>query len=194
MNENYAQPSLPDDVARDIVKGLYRLRPTDRAPDIRLLGSGAILREVISAAKLLHDHWGLEAEVWSATSFSELAREAAEADRWNRLNPAAEARSCHVRACLGGAAPVVAASDYVRAWPQLIAAYLSAPFVALGTDGFGRSDTRDALRRYLEVDRFHIVVAALNALRGAGRLDPSIVAEALSRYEIRGDSAPPWCS
>jgi pyruvate dehydrogenase E1 component len=191
MNENYPQPSLPDGVAEDIVKGLYRLRGADQAPDIRLVGSGAILREVISAGDMLRDHWDVTAELWSATSFSELAREAAEADRWNRLNPDCEARGCHLRASLGGPAPIVAASDYVRAWPQLIAGYLSAPFTVLGTDGFGRSDTRHALRLYFEVDRFHVVIAALHALRGTGRIDAATVREALRRYEIRGDSAPP---
>jgi pyruvate dehydrogenase E1 component len=191
-NENYAQPSLVEGVAGDVIKGLYRFRGTAGAPAVRLIGSGAILREVIAAADLLREDWGVAAEIWSATSYSELAREAAEVERWNRLNPGAPARNCHLWTSLAGPTPIVAASDYVRAWPQLIAAYLPAPFTVLGTDGFGRSDTREALRRFLEVDRFHIATAALQAQRTGGQVNSSTVEEALRRYGIRGDSPPPW--
>jgi pyruvate dehydrogenase E1 component len=135
---------------------------------VRLLGSGTILREVIAAAELLASEWGVAAEVWSATSFSELARDAREVERFNRLHPSDEARLSHVQRCLAGNAPVIAATDYVRAWPQLIASYVDAPFTALGTDGFGRSDTRAALRSFFEVDRHHVVLAALTALRAQG--------------------------
>jgi len=109
---------------------------------LRLLGSGTILREVIAAAEALASEWNVEAEVWSATSFAELARDSREVERWNRLHPADAPRTSHLAQCLPGNAPVVAASDYVRAWPQLAGAHLDAPFTALGTDGFGRSDTR----------------------------------------------------
>ena len=149
MNENYAQPSLPAGVEADVITGMYRYAAHaagERATaTVRLLGSGTILREVIAAAELLASDWGVAAEVWSATSFSELAREAREVERFNRLHPSEPARTSHVQHCLAGDAPVIAATDYVRAWPQLIAPYLSAPFTALGTDGFGRSDTRAAL-------------------------------------------------
>ena len=179
MNENYAQPSLPAGVEADIIKGLYRHSVHEaRQPvgEVRLVGSGAILREVIAAAEMLARDWGVQAEVFSATSFSELARDAREAERWNRLHTESEARSSHLQHCLPGNVPVVAASDYVRAWPQLAGAYLDAPFTALGTDGFGRSDTRAALRSFFEVDRQHIVLAALDALRRQGRVDEATYA------------------
>jgi pyruvate dehydrogenase E1 component len=191
MNENYAQPSLPADVAHDIVRGLYRLQGNDRA-QVRLVGSGTILREVIQAATLLRDDWGIAAEVWSATSFSELAREAREVERSNRLDPDGARRASHVSSCLSGALPVVAATDYVRAWPQLVAEYVDAPFTTLGTDGFGRSDTRAALRSFFEVDRHHVVVAALHALREYGVTDVAMCADALRRYGIAGHGAAPW--
>ena len=195
MNESYSQPSLLDGVEADIIKGLYRYAthtPEQLHGKIRLLGSGTILREVIAAAELLTQDWHIEAEVWSATSFSELAREAREVTRWNRLHPQEAARRSHLQRCLAGDAPIVAASDYVRAWPQLIASYVSAPFDALGTDGFGRSDTRAALRSFFEVDRYHIVLAALTALREQGGVDAATCAKAIERYGILPEQRPSW--
>ncbi len=195
MNENYAQPSLPDGVEGDILRGLYLFSqhaPEDAPARVRLMGSGTILREVIVAAELLAADWGVAAEVWSATSFSELARDAREVERWNRLNPNDAARESHLQHCLPGGAPVIAASDYVRAWPQLVASYLHAPFTALGTDGFGRSDTRAALRRFFEVDRHQIVLSALTALRAQGAVDASICADAIDRYGIDAQQPPSW--
>ncbi len=196
MNENYAQPSLPAGVEADIVKGLYRFATHDvkgRARGrVRLVGSGTILREVIAAAELLAADWGIEAEVWSATSFSELAREAREVERHNRLHPAEPARSSHLQRCLAGDEPVIAATDYIRAWPQLVGSYLDAPFTVLGTDGFGRSDTRAALRRFFEVDRHHVVLAALTALRAQGVVDAAACAEAIARYGIEADAQASW--
>ncbi|WP_430420416.1 alpha-ketoglutarate dehydrogenase [Methylibium petroleiphilum] len=184
MNENYANPSLPEGAAAGVLKGLYRFRPAQgrKAAQVRLLGSGAILREVLAAAELLRSEYGVEAEVWSATSYSELQREAIEVERHNRLQPQAPRRTSHVAQCLGGKAPVVAASDYVRAWPQLIAPYAEASrFVALGTDGFGRSDTREQLRRHFEVERAHIALAALDALADAGSVRREVVVKAAER-------------
>jgi len=195
MNENYAQPSLPPGVAADVVKGLYRYSVQavhEHRGTVRLLGSGTILREVIEAAALLADDWGVQAEVWSATSFSELARDAREVERWNRLHPQELARLAHVQQCLPGEAPIVAATDYVRAWPQLVAGYVSAPFTTLGTDGFGRSDTRAALREFFEVDRHQIVLAALSALRAQGRVSADDCAAAIARYGIATDQDAPW--
>ena len=195
MNENYAQPSLPDGAAADVVKGLYRFDAhavVAARGTVRLVGSGAILREAIAAAALLADEWQIESEVWSATSFSELAREAREVERWNRLHPQAPARESHLQRCLAGDAPIVAATDYVRAWPQLVASHVRAPFVALGTDGFGRSDTRQALRSFFEVDRHHIVLAALTALREQGRIDSALCAVAIERYRLVPERAAPW--
>jgi pyruvate dehydrogenase E1 component len=195
MNENYAHPSLAAGTEGDIVKGMYRFGGRDVAAakgGVRLLGSGAILREVIAAAELLAREWQIAADIFSVTSYSELAREAREIERWNTLHPEQEAKRSHVAQSLEGRAPVIAASDYVRAYPQLIASYLEARFVALGTDGFGRSDTRAALRRFFEVDRHQIVVAALRALQCEGEVPASVVRTALERYGIECESAPPW--
>jgi len=195
MNENYAQPSLPAGVEADVIKGLYRFgahRADDSRGTVRLVGSGTILREVIAAAELLAQDWQVDTEVWSATSFSEVSREARETERWNRLHPEAVPRESHLQRCLGGQAPVIAASDYVRAWPQLVASHLRAPFTVLGTDGFGRSDTRAALRRFFEVDRHQIVLAALDSLRLQGRVDASLCAQAIERYAIATERGASW--
>jgi pyruvate dehydrogenase complex dehydrogenase (E1) component len=187
MNENYPQPSLPAGVAEDIIRGLYRY--TVCSPDasaggasagdtsaggafvgvrrVRLVGSGTILREVIAAAQLLSRDHGIEAEVWSATSFSELAREGPGGGASQPPEPRPAAAAEPPRTMRGGY-PVVAATDYVRAWPQLIASHVEAPFTVLGTDGFGRSDTRAALREFFEVDARHVALAALDALRNPG--------------------------
>jgi pyruvate dehydrogenase E1 component len=194
-NENAPQPSMPTGVEDGILKGLYRLpshSPEQRVGQVRLLGSGAILREVIAAGAMLESEWDVPCDIWSATSYSELARGAYEAERFNRLNPNEEPIVSHLAACLPGDAPIVAASDYVRAYPQLIAAYVQARMTILGVDGFGRSDTRAALRAFFEVDRRHIVVASLSALASRGEIERTTVAEAIARYEIEGACAPPW--
>ena len=194
MNENYDHPSLADGVADSIIKGMYRFMPTvDGNPcQIRLLGSGAILREVIAAARLLQDEWNIASEVWSVTSFSELARDAREVQRWNRLHPTATSRTSFVADCLAGRTPVLAATDYVSAYPSMIAPFVEAPFVVLGTDGFGRSDTRASLRRFFEVDRQSIVVAALQSLVDGGQVRRDEVASAIDRYQLPTHDAPPW--
>jgi pyruvate dehydrogenase E1 component len=194
-NENYAQPSLPAELAPQVLRGMYshlRLPAAQPVAAVRLLGSGAILREVIAAAEQLSADWNISCEVWSVTSFSELAREAAQAARHNRLHPLETPVISHLEQQLAGDTPVVAASDYVRAYAQLIAPYLTASFTALGTDGFGRSDTRAALRRFFEVDREHVVLAALHALAGHGDLDRAVVARAIERYGIDAELAAPW--
>ncbi|SEJ21508.1 alpha-ketoglutarate dehydrogenase [Pseudomonas sp. NFR16] len=195
MNENYAQPSLPDGVDQAIIRGMYRFdehvveKPAGR---VRLLGSGTILREVIAAAQLLAQDWRIESEVWSVTSFTELEREAREVERWNRLHPQHARRVSHLDACLPQGAPVVAASDYVRAVPQLIAASVASNYTVLGTDGFGRSDTRAQLRSFFEIDRFHIVLAAITALMGEGAVSVDLAAQVIERYGIEVDSGEPW--
>ena len=196
MNENYAQPSLPPGVQpADIIKGMYRYasraRENSGAP-VRLLGSGAILCEVIAAAELLAQDWGVSSEIHSVTSFSELARDAAGVQRWNRLHPLESPRISHVEQQLQGAELVVAATDYVRAYPQLIAPYLGSRFVTLGTDGFGRSDTRLTLRRFFEVDRHSIVLATLDALARKGHVPRQTVAQAIQRYGIETQAMAPW--
>jgi pyruvate dehydrogenase E1 component len=195
MNESYAQPSLPTVAAAGVIKGMYRFSAaTDKraSAKLRLLGSGAIFREVQAAAELLANDWNLAAEVWSVTSFSELAREAREIQRANRLHPETSRRTSYLMECLPGSEPIVAASDYVAGYAGLIANHVRAPFTALGTDGFGRSDNRAALRRFFEVDRYHIVVASLHALVDAGELKSSSVAQAIERYRLNVDEQPPW--
>jgi pyruvate dehydrogenase E1 component len=223
-NENYPQAALDPAQHEAVIKGMYRYGgrgPAHRPAAARLLGSGAILREVIAAADLLALDWGVSSEIWSVTSFAELAREARELERHALFGAAAAtcpegvgayadkpaaggapadstvaaghaasapaaARASHLAACLGGTTPVIAATDYVRAYPQLIASYLQAPYTVLGTDGFGRSDTRAALRRFFEVDRFHIAVAALAAL------DANLHRAALAKYGIDAQWQAPW--
>jgi len=195
MNESYAQPSMPACVEGDIVKGLYRVAShtaEESGGSVRLLGSGAILPEVIEAARMLSTDWNVSSEVWSATSFAELARDAREVERRNRLNPLEAPVLSHLAVCLPGDAPIIAASDYVRAYPQLIAAYVEAKFVALGTDGFGRSDTRGALRSFFEVDRRHILIAALASLSNRGQIPRDTVADAIRRFGIDAAAAAPW--
>jgi len=199
MNENYDQPSLPEDVTEGIVKGMYRcaVRGAGQGSEgdgrmVRLLGSGAILPEVLAAADLLANDWQVQSEIWSVTSFTELAREARNVERQNRLHPRQEQLVCHVSACLEGDTPVVAATDNVRGVPQLIASYFSAPYTVLGTDGFGRSDTRAALRGFFEVDRHQVVLAALTALANQGVIERDWCIQAIDRYSIRTDGAASW--
>lgn len=195
MNENYAQPSMPEGAAEGIIRGLYRFGIETAGPDApvaRLMGSGTILPQVIDAARMLREEWGVSAEIFSATSFSELSRDAREADRQNRLHPLGEQVVSYLDVCLPGDAPIIAATDYVRAYPQLIASHLKAPFTVLGTDGFGRSDTRSALRDFFEVDSRHVTVAALSALAAQGRIARQTVADAIAKYEIETETASSW--
>ncbi|OZO00979.1 pyruvate dehydrogenase (acetyl-transferring), homodimeric type [Pseudomonas sp. IB20] len=191
MNENYPQPSLPQGVEAAIIKGMYRLQGA-AAAQVRLLGSGTLVREAQAAAQLLADDWQVASEVFSVTSFSELAREAREVERWNRLHPQGDKRCSHVNECLPKGAPVIAVSDYVRAVPQMIASYLDSSYTVLGTDGFGRSDTRAALRDFFEVDRHHIVLAALTALVEQGRLAREVCQQAIERYGLQTERAGSW--
>jgi pyruvate dehydrogenase E1 component len=195
-NENLAQPAMPLDVLHleeHVVRGLYRCRAAAGEPQVRLLGAGAILLEAIAAGELLAQDFGVRAEVWSATSFVELAREAREVQRHNRLHPGATARASHAQTCLDGDLPVVAATDYLRAVPQLITEYLRVPsYTTLGTDGFGRSDTRQKLRGFFEVDRFHIAIAALEGLARCGTIGVEAVGAAIERYRVDAGCSAPW--
>ena len=194
MNENYAQPSLPAGVEEDVIRGMYRYggHVVDGRPSLRLLGSGAILLEVIAAAELLAQDWQVGTEIYSVTSFSELARDAADVERWNRLHPQSPSRHSQLQRLWPTAALTVAATDYVRAYPQLIAPYVDGRYVSLGTDGFGRSDTRAVLRRFFEVDRHAIVLAALDGLVRDGLIAADVLAAAIARYGIDTDTASPW--
>jgi pyruvate dehydrogenase E1 component len=195
MNESYAHPSRPPNVDQQIIDGmyLYATRTVSKPRSkVRLLGSGAILLEVIAAADLLAQDWEVEAEIWSVTSFTELARAAKSVERWNRLHPTQKPRRSHLGRCLSGPTPVISATDYIRALPDLIAPYLVAPYSALGTDGFGRSDTRHALRDFFEVDRRHIAFAALSLLRQQGNLGNNECVKAMKRYAIDARANAPW--
>ncbi len=188
MNENYPQPSLPEGTEAAIIKGMYRMVASEGEARVRLLGSGAILREVLAAQELLKTDWKVDAEVWSVTSFSELAREAREFNRLKRLRQSTAVP--YVSMCLAGEAPVVAATDSVSAYPSLIAPFIDATLLPLGTDGFGRSDTRANLRRFFEVDRHHVVVAALHAL--GCNVPASTVSRAIEHYQIDSATDAPW--
>ncbi len=191
MNENYAQPALPADAAAGIVRGGYRLRSGSKGKlRATLLGSGTILREVIAAAELLESQFKIPADVYSITSFSELRRQALDCERWNLLHPADPARVPYVSELLGQqAAPVIAATDYMRTVADQIRQWVPGAYVTLGTDGFGRSDARAPLRRHFEVDRHFIALAALKALADADQIDRRTVIEALAQFGI--DPAKP---
>jgi pyruvate dehydrogenase E1 component len=192
MNENYEHPAMPEGSADDIVKGMYAFRKgaESKGPRVQLLGSGTIFNEVIAAAKLLKDDWGVESDLWGCPSFTELARDGQEVDRQNLLNPLAEPKVSHVERLLKGAqGPVIASTDYIRAFADQIRAYVPARYVTLGTDGYGRSDTREALRHFFEVDRYWVTVAALKALADEGTIERSKVADALKKYKL--DPAKP---
>jgi pyruvate dehydrogenase E1 component len=199
MNENYVHPPTPEGAREGILKGMYRLREARgvrREADearIQLLGSGTILREVLAAADLLEQDWNVAAGVWSVTSFTELRREGMEVDRWNRLHPDARPRLTHVEQCLGPTpGPVIAATDYMRTVGDLIRNWVPRRYTVLGTDGFGRSDTRAALRSFFEVDRHHVTVAALKALADEGTIDHQVVKRAIEKYGIDPDRPNSW--
>jgi pyruvate dehydrogenase E1 component len=202
MNENYAQPSVPGgdlDAVRDgILKGIYPLRATVSEPHdeiaarMQLLGSGAILCEVLAAQQMLKEDWGIAAAVWSVTSFTELQRDGMASERLARLGESADVP--YVTTALEASrGPVIAATDYVRAVPELIRAYIPRHYVTLGTDGFGRSDTREALREFFEVDRTAIVIAALKALSDTGELGAITMNDVRQRYgRLTPAGAAPW--
>ena len=195
MNENYAQPSIPGDIKNDVLRGLYKLhsRGNDKnGTRVRLIGSGTILNEVIAAADILLDTFNISSDIFSATSFTELAKEARTIERQNRLYPTETQRYSHLQECLPGNMPIIAATDYVAALPHLVAPYLDARFVALGTDGFGRSDQRSVLREFFEVDRKNIALAAIESLVRLKLIDRTVLTEALKQFEVSQESAPPW--
>ena len=199
-NEAYAHPRLPpgDDVREGILKGMYLVRPAEATPGqprATLLGSGAILNEVIKAQEMLAERYGVASDVWSVTSYTELRREALDADRWNMLHPDQPPRTSYVAARLAESPEViVAASDYMKALPDLIAKWVPGDLVALGTDGFGRSDTREALRDFFEVDARFVTLATLHALAREGRVDAELVSEAIEDLNIDVEKPNPRLS
>jgi pyruvate dehydrogenase E1 component len=193
MNENYAHPALPDGAQDGILRGMYRLRTGGKGKvRVQLLGSGTILREVLAAADMLQERFKIPADVWSVTSFSELRREALEVERWNARHPEAKPRASYVAKCFAETkGPFVAATDYMKLVSDQIRQWVPGRFVALGTDGFGRSDGRAPLRHHFEVDAKSVVVAALKALADEGSIDLSTVTKAMTDLGVDPDKPNP---
>jgi pyruvate dehydrogenase E1 component len=196
MNENYAHPPMPQGVEQNILKGMYVLSESNAAPGVpvvQLLGSGAILREVIAAAELLKNDFGVAADIWSVPSFNQLRRDGLATQRWNMLHPESEPRVSYVESCLKNRrGAVIAATDYMKSVADQIRAFMPAHQLSvLGTDGFGRSDTRKQLRHFFEVDRYHVAVAALNALADQGALPRKKVTQAMKKYGLDPEKSDP---
>jgi pyruvate dehydrogenase E1 component len=198
MNENYPHPAMPDGAPEGILRGMYPLSEAPKRtkkPVVQLLGSGTILREVMAAAEMLESDWGVLSDVWSVTSFSELRRDGIAVERQAMLHPGEKAPQAYVAEQLAKRrGPVIASTDYLRAVPDQIRQWVEQaghPYRVLGTDGYGRSDSRAALRRFFEVDRHYVAVAALSELAAAGTIDAKVVAEAIATYEIDADAPMP---
>lgn len=194
MNENYVQPDMPKGVEEGIIKGMYVLKEDKKKAKthVQLMGCGTILREVIKAAQLLKDDYGVTSDIWSVTSFNELRKDALSVERYNGLHPQKKAKEAYVTSELKGTqGPVIAATDYMRLYAEQIRPFIPNRFVTLGTDGYGRSDTRERLRHFFEVDAKFIVLAALNALVAEGTLDKLKVVDAMQRYNINPDKLDP---
>ena len=190
-NENYTHPPMPDNVEEDIIKGLYKIHSTEN-PTIRLFGSGPLMREVLAAADLLKKDWGIEPGIWNVTSFSELRRDAEEVERWNLIHPDKEPRQSHLECKLSNnRVPTVTSSDYVKMVSEQIGPYVPGPYYALGTDGFGRSDTRENLRHFFEVDRYYIILTAIRALALEGQLEMSKADEVMKKYNLNPEKSSP---
>ena len=193
MNENYLHPAMPKGSEEGIIKGIYCLQEgEEKGLKVQLMGSGTILREVIAAAELLKKDFKINADVWSVTSVNELAREAQSCARWNQLHPTKKARQSYLETKMRGRkGPVIISTDYIRAYAEQIREFVWARFVSLGTDGFCRSDTRENLRIFFEVNRYHVVVAALKALSDDGELDSKVVQQAIKKYGIDPEKPDP---
>ena len=198
MNENYAHPAMPKGAEAGIIKGMYLLseggsaKGKEKKPRVQLMGSGTILREAIAAAALLEQDFGVAADIWSVTSFTELRREGLDCERWNMLHPEAAPRASYVEQCMAKrSGPVIAVTDYMRSFADQIRGFLPRRFTVLGTDGFGRSDTRKHLREFFEVNRYYVAVAALKALADEGTIPVSEVARAIKIYNIDPDKPNP---
>ena len=193
MNENYTHPEMPKGIEAHILKGIYSFSQSKvKGEKVQLMGSGVILREVIAAAELLATDWNVSADVWSVTSFNELRRDGLDAERWNMLNPEKPQRLSFVAEVMKGAqGPTIASTDYMKAFAEQIAGFVPGKFVALGTDGYGRSDSREALRAFFEVDRYYVVVATLKALADEGKVSASQVTAAIKKYKLDANKPNP---
>ncbi|WP_323751710.1 pyruvate dehydrogenase (acetyl-transferring), homodimeric type [Marinobacter sp.] len=189
-NENYAQPAMPEGCEEGIIKGMYLFESVEakgkkKAARVQLMGAGAILNEVREAAQLLKEDWGVASDVWSVTSYNELARDGQHVERWNALHPDDKPRKAYVTQCLEKQkGPVISSTDYIKLHSEQLRAYIPATYMTLGTDGFGRSDTREKLRNFFEVDRYYVTVDALAALAKDGEIDQKQVLEAMRKYGI----------
>ena len=192
-NENYVQPKMPNNIENGIIKGMYKIKKSSNLDlNVQLLGSGPILNEVIAAAKLLKNDWGIGSDVWSVTSYSELHKDAEEVNRWNLLNPEKTNKTSYLDECLiNKNGPVIACSDYVKLVAEQISPYVNCNFTSIGTDGFGRSGTRDELRDFFEIDRFHIALAAINSLYKQGKVKVEMVSELINKYKIDSNKINP---
>lgn len=194
MNENYTHPPMPEGVADGILKGLYKLQAAAKPQKlhVQLLGSGTILREVIAAAELLEKDFDVAADIWSATSFNLLGQDGLEVDRWNLMHPDSAPRKAYITQCLQDApGPVIAATDYVKAYADQVRKYIPQSYTVLGTNGYGRSDSREMLRHFFEVNRYYIVIAALKALADAGQIKPAVVSKAIKQYKLDPEKVNP---
>jgi len=195
MNENYHQPAMPAGVEQGIIKGMYLLEEDTReaAHHVQLLGSGTILNEVREAAKILREQFNIGADVWSVTSFNELRRNGLAAERSNRLKPGQKPQLSYVEECLNGRkGPVIASTDYMKLFADQIRQWVpTKEYKVLGTDGYGRSDSRKKLRHFFEVDRHFVVLAALEALADRGDIEPKVVAEAITKFGIDPEKRNP---
>ena len=194
MNENYSHPEKPKGADDGILRGMYLLKENNNKgkTKVQLLGSGTILREVIEAAEILSEEYGIDSDIWSVTSFNELRKNGMETERWNLLNPNEKKKKSYVEKCLEKRdGPVIAVSDYVRSFSDQIRPYTGKPFYSLGTDGFGRSDTRNNLRKFFEVDKEHIVAYTLSALAKEQLMGSDNAEKAIKKYKIDKNKAFP---
>jgi pyruvate dehydrogenase E1 component len=194
MNENYSHPAMPQGSEEGILKGIYSFKTSSAKSKnrVQLMGSGTIFREVIAAAELLEQDWDVAADIWSAPSFNLLRREGIEVVRWNTLHPTEQAKVPYVTQVLAGSeGPFIAATDYIRDYANRIREYVPGDYHVLGTDGFGRSDTREQLRKFFEVNRYYVVVEALNALAKQGKIKAERVQQAIEKYGLNAEKPYP---
>ncbi|CAN8139044.1 pyruvate dehydrogenase E1 component [uncultured Thiomicrorhabdus sp.] len=194
MNENYSHPAMPEGSEEGILKGIYSFKKSDSKAKnkVQLMGSGTIFREVIAAAEMLESEWDVAADIWGVPSFNLVRRDGIETTRWNMLHPQAEPKQAYATEVLSGSeGPFIAATDYIRDYAERIRQYVPGDYYVLGTDGFGRSDTREQLRKFFEVDRFYVVIQALKALADAGSIKPEVVTEAMTKYGIDAEKMYP---
>ncbi len=193
MNENYQHPDMPKNIEKNIVQGIYQFSESKfKGPKVQLMGSGVILREVIEAAKLLETEWDISADIYSVTSFTELRREALDIERWNMLNPDKKDKMSIIQETISDQeSPIIASTDYMKSYAEQISNFLPNKFISLGTDGFGRSDSREALRNFFEVDRYFIIIASLKALVDSKKINKDLLSKAIKKYKINGNKANP---